>query len=463
MLDFGAAREVLSQGRQLHPARCTRPASPRPRCTAATARWAPGPTSTRSAPASTPACRAIRPTTRRSASRRTASRSSLSRLRNVYSDNLIEVTEWCMSLDPLSRPQSVFALQKELARETERRYTKLSFSERLKLQLENLTTSAKALKRLRPARRDRMRFSVYQVSRKGGREKNEDRMGYCYTRERACSRSPTAWAATRKARSPRSSRCRPWRRCSSAMPSRRSTDPLRFLHDAIIAGHHQLLRYATAEGADRHAAHHHRRLPAAGQRGLLGALRRFAAVPGARRQADRPHARPFVFRAAADDEPGRADGRPLQPQRALHLPRQPRQAGGRHRRPAADAAGRPAPAVLRRPVGQRRATATSPISSRSQPVSDSVPELVEQALRNGGAEVRQRHGARGRVGSAPRTDEIDRGISDRQHHRRRRCSPRPSRRACSAPMRPTSSTTPRSSARSREINEAIRRSLHKKS
>jgi serine/threonine protein kinase len=65
---------------------------------------------------------------------------SLARLRNVYSDNLIEVTEWCMSLDPLSRPQSVFSLQKELARETERRYTKLSFSERLKLQLENFGT-----------------------------------------------------------------------------------------------------------------------------------------------------------------------------------------------------------------------------------------------------------------------------------------------------------------------------------
>ncbi|MFY7866020.1 protein phosphatase 2C domain-containing protein [Roseateles sp.] len=28
-----------------------------------------------------------------------------------------------------------------------------------------------------------MRFSTYQVSRRGGREKNEDRMGYCYTRE----------------------------------------------------------------------------------------------------------------------------------------------------------------------------------------------------------------------------------------------------------------------------------------
>ena len=29
------------------------------------------------------------------------------------------------------------------------------------------------------------------------------------------------------------------------MPSRRCAEPLRFLHDAIIAGHHQLLRYAT--------------------------------------------------------------------------------------------------------------------------------------------------------------------------------------------------------------------------
>ena len=28
-----------------------------------------------------------------------------------------------------------------------------------------------------------MKFGVYQVSRRGGREKNEDRMGYCYTRE----------------------------------------------------------------------------------------------------------------------------------------------------------------------------------------------------------------------------------------------------------------------------------------
>jgi hypothetical protein len=68
---------------------------------------------------------------------------SLSRLRNVYSDNLIEVTEWCMALDPLSRPQSVFALQKELSREGERRYTKLSVAEKVRLQFDTMVTDTK--------------------------------------------------------------------------------------------------------------------------------------------------------------------------------------------------------------------------------------------------------------------------------------------------------------------------------
>jgi serine/threonine protein kinase len=62
----------------------------------------------------------------------------LSRLRGVYSDNLIELVEWCMSLDPLSRPQSVFALQKELGRQTERQYTRLSVAEKMRLHLDNI-------------------------------------------------------------------------------------------------------------------------------------------------------------------------------------------------------------------------------------------------------------------------------------------------------------------------------------
>jgi serine/threonine protein kinase len=68
---------------------------------------------------------------------------ALKRLRGVYSDNLIEVVEWCMSLDPLSRPQSVFALQNELNRETERRYTKLSVSEKVILQFDTMVADTR--------------------------------------------------------------------------------------------------------------------------------------------------------------------------------------------------------------------------------------------------------------------------------------------------------------------------------
>ena len=68
---------------------------------------------------------------------------ALTRLRGVYSDNMIEVVEWCMALDPLSRPQSVFALQKELSREGERRYTKLSVAEKVRLQFDTMVTDTK--------------------------------------------------------------------------------------------------------------------------------------------------------------------------------------------------------------------------------------------------------------------------------------------------------------------------------
>jgi len=68
---------------------------------------------------------------------------ALARLRGVYSDNLIEVVEWCMSIDPLSRPQSVFALQKELSREGERRYTKLTVTEKVRMQFDTMVADTK--------------------------------------------------------------------------------------------------------------------------------------------------------------------------------------------------------------------------------------------------------------------------------------------------------------------------------
>ena len=71
---------------------------------------------------------------------------SMSRLRGAYSDNLIEVVEWCMALDPLARPQSVFALQKELSREAERRYTKMSVGEKVRMQFEDMVGDGKKAK-----------------------------------------------------------------------------------------------------------------------------------------------------------------------------------------------------------------------------------------------------------------------------------------------------------------------------
>ena len=68
---------------------------------------------------------------------------SLSRMRGVYSDNLIEVVEWCMALDPLSRPQSVFALQKELSQKGERQFTKLTLGEKMRLKMDNMLGDTK--------------------------------------------------------------------------------------------------------------------------------------------------------------------------------------------------------------------------------------------------------------------------------------------------------------------------------
>jgi len=90
-----------------------------------------------------------------------------------------------------------------------------------------------------------MRFSVYQVSRKGGREKNEDRMGYCYTRDSGLfaladgmGGHPEGEVASQLALQTMAALFQ-----RDAKP--KLDDPLRFLHDAIMAGHHQLLRYAT--------------------------------------------------------------------------------------------------------------------------------------------------------------------------------------------------------------------------
>jgi serine/threonine protein kinase len=68
---------------------------------------------------------------------------SFKRLHGVYSDNLIEVVQWCMALDPLARPQSVFALQKRLNQAGELRYTRLSVGEKMRLQFDTIVAGTK--------------------------------------------------------------------------------------------------------------------------------------------------------------------------------------------------------------------------------------------------------------------------------------------------------------------------------
>jgi PPM family protein phosphatase len=93
-----------------------------------------------------------------------------------------------------------------------------------------------------------MKFSVFQVSRKGGREKNEDRMGYCYTRESGLflladgmGGHPEGEVAAQLAL-----------QTISALYQKEAKpivgDVSEFLATAIMAAHHQIIRYASEKG-----------------------------------------------------------------------------------------------------------------------------------------------------------------------------------------------------------------------
>ena len=93
-----------------------------------------------------------------------------------------------------------------------------------------------------------MKFSVFQVSRRGGREKNEDRMGYCYTRESGLfvladgmGGHPEGEVAAQLAL-----------QTIAALYQKQArpvlADPTEFLANALMAAHHQIIRYASEKG-----------------------------------------------------------------------------------------------------------------------------------------------------------------------------------------------------------------------
>jgi PPM family protein phosphatase len=93
-----------------------------------------------------------------------------------------------------------------------------------------------------------MKFSVFQISRKGGREKNEDRMGYCYTRASGLfvladgmGGHPEGEVAAQLALQTVSALFQ-----KEARPQVRN--PAEFLASALLAAHHQIVRYAGERG-----------------------------------------------------------------------------------------------------------------------------------------------------------------------------------------------------------------------
>jgi hypothetical protein len=151
-----------------------------------------------------------------------------------------------------------------------------------------------------------MKFSVFQVSRKGGRQLNEDRMGYSYTRAtRACcvladgmGGHPEGEVAAQLALQAMSAlyqkQANP-HRGRAGVPGRR--------RDGRAPPDHPLRH---RKGHARHAAHDggggaDRACRTARRPGCIAAIR--ACTCGAQRPADHPHARPLLPRAATQEPP----------------------------------------------------------------------------------------------------------------------------------------------------------------
>jgi len=93
-----------------------------------------------------------------------------------------------------------------------------------------------------------MKFSVYQISRQGGRERNEDRMGYAYTRESGLfvladgmGGHPEGAMAAQLALQTFSAYFQ-----KAASPTVKEVPE--FLSSALMAAHHQIIRYAAEKG-----------------------------------------------------------------------------------------------------------------------------------------------------------------------------------------------------------------------
>jgi serine/threonine protein phosphatase PrpC len=93
-----------------------------------------------------------------------------------------------------------------------------------------------------------MKFSVFQVSRKGGRAQNEDRMGYCYTRDAAVFILADGMGGHPEGEVAAQLALRTVADLFLEKAQPELPDVAVFLSEALLAAHRQILQYGTSRG-----------------------------------------------------------------------------------------------------------------------------------------------------------------------------------------------------------------------
>ena len=93
-----------------------------------------------------------------------------------------------------------------------------------------------------------MKFSVFQISRKGGREKNEDRMGYSYTRESGLFLLADGMGGHPEGEVAAQLAVQVISACYQKVAAQPIEDVKAFFSTAILSAHRQILRYAAEKG-----------------------------------------------------------------------------------------------------------------------------------------------------------------------------------------------------------------------
>jgi PPM family protein phosphatase len=93
-----------------------------------------------------------------------------------------------------------------------------------------------------------MKFSVYQISRQGGRERNEDRVGYAYTRESGLFVLADGMGGHPEGAMAAQLALQTYSACFQQAGGPLERDVPEFLTHALMAAHQQIVRYAAEKG-----------------------------------------------------------------------------------------------------------------------------------------------------------------------------------------------------------------------